>query len=243
MAIGVTRGRNTKEFETLNFVAGVLVAGMVYMFIFRLRNPQSNVRVRTIELSNMATAYVAAAFLWPFVWHPLVGQTMLSHSKWTIVGFVWPLIILTVDLIWVTRHPLELDDTKRGSFTFDGNAISGLSFALGGLLLSQVGAVFAKSAAPLISACIFLVIAFVIPNPGVHVRSGLGAVLLSSKKIAMAFCVGLLISAIAVSLQIGLRNRKVLTKEMIQADSASQSAHSLQTQVPPVVGTAHSAAK
>jgi len=59
----------------------------------------------------------------------------------------------------------------------------------------------------ILAAVVFFVIVFVLPTPGVHtevhIQSGVGAVLLSARKPAMWFCVGLLVSAIAISLQSG----------------------------------------
>ena len=195
----------------VTFAVGALTLGIIYTIVFRARLSNEGVSTRTIELCNNATSYAIGAFLWPMVWYPLVGAALVKAAPLTLIGFAWPLLMMSVDLLWTTKQPLDPDDTKRTTFTFDGNAISSLSFALGGLLLSQIGKVFAKSAAPMLSASIFLVIAFVIPSPGVTVRSGLGAVFLSSKKIAMAFCVGLLISAIAITLQVGLKHRSTIT--------------------------------
>lgn len=205
------------------FASGAIGVGVIYVVVMRIMDSDPSMRTRTKELFNAATSYVVGALLWPFVWYMLVGPVMIKTAPLTVVGFVWPIVILTLDLMWVTKQPLEPDDTKKTSFTFDGNAISSLSFALGGILLSQVGKTFAASASPMLSACIFLVIAFVIPSPGVHSRTGVGAIILAVKKIAMAFCVGLLISSIAISLQIGIKRRHVdVTHEKLLTDAPSE---------------------
>lgn len=203
----------------LLFIAGMLAVSILYVVIQRIAFNEKHIRARTRELLNSATTYTIGALLWPFVWYVLVGPAMMRASPLTTVGFVWPIVIMFLDLLWVTKQPLEPDDSKKTSFTFDGNAISSLSFALGGVLLSQVGKTFASSAAPILSACIFLVIAFVIPSPSVHSRTGIGSIILASKKIAMAFCVGLLISSIAISLQMGFERRNNdVTHETLAGD-------------------------
>ena len=205
--------------------SGVIVVGVLYIVVMRLMGLMPKMRTRTKELFNMATSYTVGALLWPLLWYLLVGPVMITTAPLTFAGFVWPVVILFLDLMWVTKQPFEPEDTKKTSFTFDGNAISSLSFALGGILLSQIGKTFAASASPMLSACIFLVIAFVIPTPGVHARTGVGAVILAVRKIAMAFCVGLLISSIAISLQVGINRRQVVTREKLLVDTPRDTAH------------------
>lgn len=209
----------------LVWMAGALVVSAAYSLIAAPARSLEPPCVRSIELSNMARTYAVGALVYPILWYALVGPELIRHTPWTLIGLVWPLIIICLDLTWVTKQPQEPDDTKKTSFTFDGNAISGMSFALGGLLVSQVGEVFSKSATPMLSACIFLVICFVIPHPGVHVRSGVGAVILGLKKIGMAFATGLLLSAIAVSLQAGLRARRSIRyADLCTAEAAALAA-------------------
>lgn len=198
-------------------VVGAIVVAIVYVIVQRLALGRlSHIRSRTTELSNAAAAYAIGAMVWPLVWFPLVGAVMLRAAPLTVLGLLWPPIMLSLDLLWVTRQPLEPE--VRTTFAFDGNSISSLSFALGGILLSQVGKTFSKSAAPLLSGCIFLVIAFVLPSPSVHGRSGAGSVVLSVRKVALTFCVGLLISAVAISLQMGMLRRGGITATHLRND-------------------------
>ena len=189
------------------------------MLIAKRAFAQDHLRCRTNELMNTVTCYVIGCLIWPALWYFLVGVETIKAAPAAVLGLVWPIVILTLDVLWVSKQPLEPEDTKKTTFTFDGNALSSLSFALGGVLLSQVGKTFASSASPMLSACIFLVIGFVLPSPGVHARTSIGAIILALKKIAMAFCVGLLISSIAISLQIGLKRRRLdVTYEKLMCD-------------------------
>lgn len=207
------------------FAAGVLAVGVLYVVLKRSFAIGRCTHSRTREMINAATCYTIGVILWPALWYFLVDSKTIRVAPLTLLGFVWPVFILVLDLFWTTKQPLEPEDTKKNTFTFDGNAISSLSFALGGILLSQVGKTFAASASPMLSACIFLVIAFVIPSPGVHARTGAGAIILAVKKIAMAFCVGLLISAITISLQIGIHRRCTdVTHEKLLSDEPSAAA-------------------
>ena len=208
------------------FSTGALVVGILYVLVQRFAGADGRLSTRTRELINAATTYACGALVWPVIWFCLVSRVMIQTAPLTLLGFAWPIVIILLDLLWVTKQPLEPDDTKKTSFTFDGNAISSLSFALGGILLSQVGKTFAASASPMLSACIFLVVAFVLPSPGVHARTGIGAIILAAKKIAMAFCVGLLISSIAISLQVGIERRRTsVTHDALDRDEPSADAN------------------
>lgn len=213
----------------LMFAAGALVVGVVYALVQRRAGGARHLRTRTNELMNSALSYAVGMLVWPLAWYALVGPAVIRAAPLTLVGFCWPVAIMALDLLWVTKQPLEPEDSRKTTFTFDGNAISSLSFALGGVLLSQVGRTFASSAAPMLSACIFLVIGFVIPSPGVHTRTGIGSIILALKKVAMAFCVGLLISSIAISLQKGLQRRRLeVTHDKLLADKPDEKGHAPQ---------------
>lgn len=206
--------------RTAVFASSVLLVGVVYVVVQRFLLSDVRVKTRTKELFNAASSYTCGALAWPLIWYFLVGPVMIQAAPLTFLGFAWPVVIMLLDLLWVTKQPLEPDDTKKTTFTFDGNAISSLSFALGGILLTQVGKTFATSASPMLFACIFLVIAFVIPSPGVHSRTGIGAIILALRKIAMAFCVGLLISSVTITLQVGMKRRYTdVTHEKLSKDA------------------------
>lgn len=205
--------------RALALVVVTLVVGAVYTIVQRPLAGGGHLRTRTRELMNSATSYACGLLVWPIVWYLLVGPAIIRAAPLSLLGLLWPIMIMLLDLQWVTKQPHEPEDSKKTTFTFDGNAISSLSFALGGILLSQVGRSFASSAAPMLSACLFLVIGFVIPSPGVHSRTGMGSIILAMKKISMAYCVGLLVSAIGVSLQRGLQRRELeITPEKLALD-------------------------
>lgn len=203
------------------FLAGVLAVGLAYIGALRRRTELTSC-VRAHELCNSAFAYVVGALAWPALWFALVGDKLIRLAPLVVLGLAWPLLIMLLDLLWVTKLPRDPDDTKKGTFTFDGNALSGISFAVASLTMSQMGVAFSKATSPLLAACVFLIIGFVIPTPGVHVRSGMGATLLSVKKIAMAFCVGLLISAVAVTLQVGWQHRQTITLRHLRTNPHSK---------------------
>lgn len=195
------------HFVTL--VVGGLVASLVYVLLTTCNSPSNMLSLRTKDLIGSSISFTIGILLWPVVWYVLVGGHVIERVPITVLGLLWSFVMMSLDLLWTTRQPYEQEDVSRGrsSFSFDGNSISSLAFALGGLLVSQVGKDFAQSASPMLSACVFLVVAFVVPGPSVHSHSTLGSILIGSKKIAMAWCVGLLISAISISLHQGFKLR------------------------------------
>ena len=177
-----------------------VVCGAVCAFYAACVGPRGVVTLRTRELSASAGTYAVGLIAWPFVWFALVGQFVGRAAPLSSIGLLWVPVLLCLDLMWTTRQPLDRTTEERSSFSYEGNSLSSLAFALGGLLVARTGKSTARAATPMLSACILLVVAFVVPSPGVNTHSSSGARVLSGKKVALAYCVGLLLSAVAITM-------------------------------------------
>jgi hypothetical protein len=198
-----------REFKA--FVVGIFIVSISYVISMSCSFDLQHNSMRTRELTTASICLALGILIWPFVWGCLVGDHVASNVPLTAIGFAWPWVTLLIDILNVTNQPSESQEHERGisAFSYEGNSISSLALALGGLLMSQAGKKMSQSAAPMLSACILMVVAFVVPSPSVHMHSRLGAMLLATKKVAMAFCIGLILSAVCISLDQGLRGRSI----------------------------------
>ena len=149
---------------------------------------------------NIATVQSMGLMLWPLVWGALIGTDALREMPVAAIGLAWPFVLIFLDLLWISHQTPEHEGVnKKTVFHFDSGAVQGLAFGIGGLLVSNLGARFAKSVSPIFSVCILVCIAVLMPSPGVQ-ASTLNAITISSiQKVALTFCIGLLISTLSMN--------------------------------------------
>ena len=177
---------------------GITVVSTAYALLDGREEPVSQ---RTKELTTSLRTYVVGAVAWPAVWYVLVGPDLLSRFPLAYAGLLWPVVTLLFDALHVTQKPLQDEEGAPHRFSQEGHSISTLAFALGGLLATQVGRDFAQKSSPMLSACIFMVVAFIVSGPSVNAHSSTGAVLGAIRKLAVSYSIGLLISSIAIGLK------------------------------------------
>lgn len=181
---------------------GALVVALIYTMGSRNALCSRGMRDDQIFNANRATVWCLGAVLWPFVWSAFVGTDVLDRTPMAVLGLLWPPLLLSLDLIWITQSS-EHSQSKQ-TLSYDGNAISSLAFALGGLLVTNVGQNFARAASPILTACVFLIVAFVLPTPGTKNGTLSGSIISAIQKVCLSYCVGLLLTAVGVNLNIGL---------------------------------------
>ena len=185
---------------------GSLVVALVYAAGSRNALCSHGMREEQVLNANRATVWCVGAVLWPFVWSTFVGTDVLDRTPLSIIGLLWPPVLLGLDLLWVTQSSDQ--NQSKQTLSYDGNAISSLAFALGGLLVTNVGQSFARAASPILTACVFLILAFVIPTPGARNGTVSSSVISAIQKVCLSYCVGLLLTAVGVNLNIGLHKYK-----------------------------------
>lgn len=185
---------------------GSLVVAFAYAVASRNALCTAGMNEELIRFANKSTIWTLGAIVWPVVWSVFVGIDVLDRTPLAIIGLLWPPFLLALDLVWVT----ESSDTAQSKQTlsYDGSAISSLAFALGGLLLANVGEGFARAASPILTACIFLILAFVIPTPGLKSGTFGSSAIVAVQKVCLGYCVGLLLTAVCINLHIGLHKYK-----------------------------------
>ena len=105
--------------------------------------------------------------LWPVLWDTLAGYSLLVHHPLTMFGFVWPMVVSTIDLTYAfaAKNAVAAERVFGiGQLSSDANTLVGVAFAVGSLLASQSNAV-ADATVPLLMYALVLLIAFIIPTP------------------------------------------------------------------------------
>ena len=80
--------------------------------------------------------YAIAAAAWPVLFGVLVGFDMLRHVPLLWLAAAWPIVLLGLNLLHSTMSR-DARQTNRSSMQMDMSAITGFSFAVGGMLSSQ----------------------------------------------------------------------------------------------------------
>lgn len=184
-----------------SITAAVLVAVIAYMR--HLINNDSYLSSTRLAQINIATVQTLGMVLWPLTWEALIGTETLSTMPVVAVGLVWPLVLLLLDLTWIAHQTASHEGVnKKTVFHFDSGAVQGLAFGIGGLLVSNLGARFAKSVSPVFSVCVLVCIAVLLPSPGVQASTLNSITIGSIQKVALTYCIGLLISTLLMNLHL-----------------------------------------
>lgn len=193
-------------YALVSSTVGVLTLSLCASIVSRLSLCTDGMEFEDVKLANKTTVWIVGALLWPFVWYMFAGIDVLKTTPLSVVGLAWPIFLLYLDTVWVTHHS-ESNQNKQ-TLSYDGNAITSLAFALGGLLVTNIGKDFARTASPILTACVFLITAFVIPTPGSSPSSHSAGVVLAIQKVSLSYCVGLLLTAVCINLSFGLKFSK-----------------------------------
>ena len=174
----------------------VIVASMRYLI-----NDDSYLSSARLAQINIATVQAVGMVLWPLTWGALIGTDTLSTMPVAAIGLCWPLVLMTLDLLWIAHQTASHEGVnKKTVFHFDSGAVQGLAFGIGGLLVSNLGARFAKSVSPVFSVCILVCIAVLLPSPGVQASTLNSITIGAIQKVALTYCIGLLISTLSMNL-------------------------------------------
>lgn len=169
-----------------------------------------------VILANNASMWTLGAALYPVVWLSLVGLDVATHAPLALIGLAWPPVLFWFDLYWVPHQIADGARTADATTTLDANTLSSLAFAMGGLLVtSGLGSQFVRAASPILSACIFLIISFCIRNPSFRPGSTESAIISSIQKVSLAWCTGLLLTAVAINLHFGLKQKEAQATALV----------------------------
>lgn len=157
---------------------------------------------------DLGAVWTVGAAVWPLVFHGLVGMRAVCEAPVLLVSLAWPILMLGYDVSTLEHHTREQQAQRvRAGHHSEMSGISSLAFALGSLLMTHMGRQWALAAAPLLSAVIFLCVALILPSPGVHPQSAEAIVIHATKRACVAYCIGLLASAVLLNIH-GVHRRQ-----------------------------------
>jgi len=156
--------------------------------------------------------YASGIVIWPLLFHSLVDLNSLGNATHGItnllmmVGFMWPIILITVDMMCVCRRKkanAQESISREGEIRGNANVLIGAAWALGALLSVVKGSSGdypqSREGARLILLALLLCIAFVIPTTDHPTRSYDTSMIRAGQKTMLNFAIGLFVTGIAVS--------------------------------------------
>ncbi len=152
---------------------------------------------------NQATIWMLGILLWIVIFDQLYGLQMINKIPMLAIALAWPVALLAFEL-YLTSHQTLRNESKRsrGTMQMEISAVSGLAFALGGVLMTNLGKAFGKTVYPLLSVVILICLLFIIPNPSTQFGSSTGAAIQTFQKVCIVHCIGILIGAVLVNLDL-----------------------------------------
>lgn len=182
--------------------------GVLTVLSLKFLSDKNEMNIRFKVQCNLLTIWLLFSTLWPVAWTYIIGIDVINKYPYAFIGLAWTLLLFTIDIVGISHHTIETEgENKKSMFTFDSNAITGLAFALGGVVLSNIGQDFAKHASPVFSSVILLCMAFLIPSPGIRAMSLSGISIQAIQKSFIYCTVGLLVTMVSINLSHGLKNR------------------------------------
>lgn len=159
------------------------------------------------KLVNRCVLYAVGAFLWPFVWSALCGDVATTSAMPLAgyLGLVWPLLWIAVEVGTVQHTALSNAEKTSSAIQFDANSLSGVAFAIGGLLVRYVSDGFASASSPMFLVSILLPTLFVMPNPSLHPGSATAQSLQIMQKLSLQYSLGFVITALSIAFGIGMQ--------------------------------------
>ena len=191
---------------------GALVVMLVASLVLRgacACDSETPVRFR-VQMDTLTT-WVAGMLAWPLVWFGLVSPSLLASHPVLGVGLAWPLVMGVVELTSSkpqrgdANHPVA---TGRGGIQMDLSAVTGIAFAVSGIVGATVGRAHGLRAAPIFSASVLFCLLFLVPAPSVDSDSPRAAVFHAWQRVSLSFCVGLLITGASLHLSHSVKEAK-----------------------------------
>jgi hypothetical protein len=134
---------------------------------------------------------------WPFVWRLIVEPHAVS--PYVIIGLLWPVAILSLDILSMRQHTFDNHrHTRRQFMTMDANAICNLTFGIAAFLGVQqrVNPKLSQVFLWAILGCV----AFIMPSPHPEGEASIDSLAFEAfQKGVLAFATGILISGVIIT--------------------------------------------
>lgn len=192
----------------------VVLVGVIAAVLLT-RGPQRPAKYR--KLTERMLVYAIGSLLWPFLWASVCGCSVESLPTVAYLGLLWPPLLLLADTAFVT-HSLDAPaERARMSVQNDANAISAMALTIGGLFVRHVSEGFARAAAPMFLAAVLLILLVVLPTPAFHADSTEANVAHAVQKVALQYCLGLIITSLGITFGVGMRKAGMQGAELKKA--------------------------
>ena len=185
-------------------LAGVYVVALGVLAVLYERSAVP-VSVPHAKVANTSVVYAIGALSWPFLWSVVCAPTLDSAPWHAYVGLAWPPLLLIIDVAFAQHHVGQDPYRQTQGMQYDANTLSGLALTLGAVLVKNVSDGFATAAAPMMTATVLLGLLFLMPSPALHADSLHAATLRAVQKVALQYCLGFTLTAVAVAFAVGLR--------------------------------------
>tara|TARA_B110000046_G_C13008938_1_gene405759 strand:+ start:323 stop:898 length:576 start_codon:yes stop_codon:yes gene_type:complete len=173
-----------------HFITMLVVASCIFVVAKTVtvqRDKSARVRARITVLCTWTIAIIA----WPVLWSRAVAEE--RENPITIVGLLWPLLIIVLDILAMKHHTYEMHaQSNRSMLSMDASAICSLTFALAGI----IGANSNKCCNKLFLYAVVGCIAFVMPAPHTHVNAIETVAVEAVQKAVLAYATGLLLTGL-----------------------------------------------
>lgn len=179
----------------------IVLLGAVAVLWMRSAAPQTMAHSKVADASVI---YALGALAWPFFWLVVCGHSIGSLPWPAYAGLAWPPLLLLSDVAFAQHQTGQDPHNQVVGMAVDGNTLSGLALTMGGLFVKYVNDSFATAAGPMLMATVLLVLLFIMPHSAAHVRSLHANTMRSVQKVALHYCLGYSITAIAIAFGVGM---------------------------------------
>lgn len=156
------------------------------------------------KMSHKMLVYAIGGMAWPFLWAAICGPSVDHMPAVAYLGLVWPSLLLLVDTAFVS-HSFRGDDRGAArSIQNDGNTLSAMALAIGGLFVRYVSEGFATAASPMFVAAVLFVLLVVVPTPAFRAGSTHASAVHAIQKVALQYCLGFIITSVGITFGVGM---------------------------------------
>lgn len=188
---------------TINATLSLATIGIAIFSIYKLKkDPEEycDERGHRFKILN-TTVSLMGLLLWPVVWDLTMGYNLLFQSPLAIAGFLWPMIINLIQMISTKAR----GRSKTVGVYRDASAIISIGFAIGTLLISQVGqnnlsSLEGQKVLPALLYSLLLSIAFVVPIAHIEPNYTSSVTIKSTQRTFLNYSVGFVITGILMYL-------------------------------------------
>lgn len=187
-------------------IGAASVVSLLVVLVTRIHASRERSTAPTESLrasTELATVWAIGAILWPAVFHMFVGLDTVQSVPLLMIALIWPIVLLVHDLSSIHHQTMENEVRRsRQGMQLETNAVSSLTFAIGGLLMTHMGRRWAESAVPLLSGVVFLCIAFITPQLALQAHSIENIRVNAMQRVALVYCIGLLSATVLLIMQV-----------------------------------------